>query len=209
MNISLMDTKKIILFVSIMVLALAPLLAGCGSSSAEDSGTDFKEVTVTKQGITFSFEYPENYVDGFGTLDADSPDPYLVNVGLPIDANISNQNPNLAIVLIKNNADAKTTLDKRLQDNQQKAAENQYQLIEQSSIKVSGIDAQMAAYSVILWPEKSKQKSVVREAFLRPSNLRIKILREKRATFPVAPVTTSSLKLPASSLQLTFSQTEN
>ncbi len=172
MSIGLTKISIFILVISFVVPSFALLLAGCsGSNSAGGSNASYKEVTVTKQGITFSFEYPENYEDGFGTLDADSPDPNLVNLGVPIDANISNQNPNLAIVIIKNNADAKAALDKRLQGFQQKASENQYQMIEQSSIKISGIDAQSAAYSIVLSPDKSGQKSIVREAFLNYNNL--------------------------------------
>jgi hypothetical protein len=165
------DIRKTTIVMSIIILALIPILAGCsGSSPSASSVAGYKEANVTKQGTTFSFEYPGNYIDGYDTMGEDSPDVNTVNLGVPINADISNQNPNLAIILINNNAEAKTTLDKRLQDNQQKDASSQYQLIERSSIKISGIDAQSAAYSIVLSPDKSGRKSIVREAFLNHSN---------------------------------------
>jgi hypothetical protein len=107
---------------------------------------EYIEATVTKMGITFSFEYPSSYIDPSGTLTNEYPsggvteyvsdnDRYLIKKIITVSIREASLEYPTSGVLI----------DHAIEDLEM--FWGQFELIERSNVRVAGIDGEMVVYS--------------------------------------------------------------
>jgi hypothetical protein len=111
------------------------------------NGSMYKEATVTKAGVTFSFEYPSSYKDSMGTLLGNIDDMVMLHIG----ANVTDDRW-LGIIVYHqgrfypgNFSNAAEELEYNLDLMNGWGPENEFKLLGISDVQVDGIPCKMLA----------------------------------------------------------------
>ncbi len=135
--------NRVLVLLVLILSAIIIILSGCSG---------YKEVTLTRKGIQFSFEYPSSYIDTNDTLREDSQHKYAVILKRPSNnPTIDEFDTNFAIWIydIPDNApDANTLVQDLLQSRENLPSYHEYEFIEHSSVEVAGIQAELIVYSM-------------------------------------------------------------
>ncbi|MBN1692599.1 MAG: hypothetical protein JW845_03490 [Dehalococcoidales bacterium] len=121
----------------IMAFFLGIIMTGCSG---------YKEVTLTRKGIQFSFEYPSSYEEFCYSFQSE--DFYVGLVRYSVDSQERLVDRKIDIYIFKTDIgrpDATSSLNSFLENRVFDYEE--FQLLERSSVKVSGIDGELIIYS--------------------------------------------------------------
>jgi len=166
-------------FLLIGIIAFINITAvGCNNAS-------YKKVTVTKAGVTFSFEYPESYKDSKGTLLGKADDIVLLHTG----ANVTDDRWLGIIVYSKDGfypgdfSNAAEELEYHLDLMNGWGPENEFKLLGISDVLVDGIPCKMLVTRSQFDPENPSKSGLitVREIYLDKNEQLWNILLFSRA----------------------------
>ena len=162
--------RLITLIISILIIS-AVFLAGCvgNNESPTTSDSEYIKVTATKNGISFSFKYHITY--GLLTPDAlqDTGDDPSVSLVYARPGNITDKYDKQLYIRacdpMESRPDAATWMERHI--NLLEENDAAFELIERSTVRIAGIDGEMAAYhSSILGNYLSSDYTVCWDAYI-------------------------------------------